>query len=84
MGRNNLSGSSTSHVCILGAQVCHHCSNPLFLILQNSLVSDTSPDALASTEVTEEAQSLEVEAQFRVPVSGGLLKVQINSRADKV
>ncbi|XP_074023861.1 uncharacterized protein [Numenius arquata] len=40
----------------------------------DSLVFDTSPDALTRTEVTEEAQSLEVEAQFRVPVSGGLLK----------
>ncbi|KAM6419510.1 uncharacterized protein J5M81_015557 [Pluvialis apricaria] len=37
-----------------------------------SLVFDTSPNALASTEVTEEAQSLEVEAQL--PASGGLLK----------
>ena len=45
---------------------------------------DTSRDALASTEVTEDAQSLEVEAQFRVPVSGGLPKVKINSRADEV
>ncbi|XP_063179791.1 collagen alpha-1(VII) chain-like [Chroicocephalus ridibundus] len=41
----------------------------------DSLVFDTSPDAVASTEVTEEAQSLEVEAQFRVlPMSEGLLK----------
>ncbi|KAM6384248.1 uncharacterized protein FN964_009897 [Alca torda] len=40
----------------------------------DSLVFDTSPDALAGTEVTEEAQSLEVEAQFRVPMSEGLLK----------
>ncbi|XP_049669708.1 collagen alpha-1(VII) chain-like [Accipiter gentilis] len=40
----------------------------------DSLVFDTSPDALASTEVTEAAQSLEVEAQFRVTVSGGLPK----------
>lgn len=53
-------------------------------MLQDSLVFDTSRDALASTEVTEEAQSLEVEAQFRVPVSGGLPKVKINSRADEV
>ncbi|CAN0017630.1 unnamed protein product [Bubo scandiacus] len=40
----------------------------------DSLVFDTSHDGLASTEVTEEAQSLEVEAQFRVLVSGGLPK----------
>ncbi|KAM6146566.1 uncharacterized protein FYN12_014259 [Phoenicopterus ruber ruber] len=40
----------------------------------DSLVSDTSRDALASTEVTEEAQSLEVEALFSVPMSGGLPK----------
>ncbi|XP_056195696.1 collagen alpha-1(VII) chain-like [Falco biarmicus] len=40
----------------------------------DSLVFDTSHNALASTKVTEEAQSLEMEAQFRVPVSGGLPK----------
>ncbi|XP_072713238.1 uncharacterized protein [Ciconia boyciana] len=40
----------------------------------DSLVFDTSHDALASTEVTEEAQSLEVEVQFSVPMSGGLPK----------
>ncbi|KAM6089735.1 uncharacterized protein LJ206_004050 [Theristicus caerulescens] len=40
----------------------------------DSLVFDTSRDALASTKVTEEAQSLEVEAQFSVPMSGGLPK----------
>lgn len=45
---------------------------------------DTSQDALASTEVTEAAQSLEVEAQFRVTVSGELPKVKINSREDEV
>lgn len=45
---------------------------------------DTSHAALASTKVTEEAQSLEVEAQFSVPMSGGLPKVKINSRADEM
>ncbi|XP_054255740.1 LOW QUALITY PROTEIN: collagen alpha-1(VII) chain-like [Indicator indicator] len=40
----------------------------------DSLVFVTTCDGLASTEVTEEAQSLEVEAQFQVTVSGGLLK----------
>ncbi|XP_064298255.1 collagen alpha-1(VII) chain-like isoform X5 [Phalacrocorax carbo] len=40
----------------------------------DSLVFDTSRDALASTKVTEEAQSLEVEAQFTVPMSRGLPK----------
>ncbi|XP_068256680.1 collagen alpha-1(VII) chain-like [Nyctibius grandis] len=41
---------------------------------QDSLVFDTSHDASASKEVTEEAQSLEVEAQFNVLMSGGLPK----------
>ncbi|KAM6425222.1 uncharacterized protein O9250_002704 [Rhynochetos jubatus] len=41
---------------------------------QDPLMFDTSHDALANTEVTEETQSLEVEAQLRVPVSGGLPK----------
>ncbi|XP_076202088.1 uncharacterized protein LOC143163974 [Aptenodytes patagonicus] len=40
----------------------------------DSLVFDTSHAALASTKVTEEAQSPEVEAQFSVPMSGGLPK----------
>ncbi|XP_053924775.1 LOW QUALITY PROTEIN: collagen alpha-1(VII) chain-like [Cuculus canorus] len=38
---------------------------------QDSLVVNTSHDALASTKITE-AQSLEEEAQFSVPTSGGL------------
>ncbi|GAB0175456.1 collagen alpha-1(VII) chain-like [Grus japonensis] len=40
----------------------------------DSLVFDTSRDALDSTEVTEETWSLEVEAQFSLPESGGLPK----------
>ncbi|XP_051480720.1 collagen alpha-1(VII) chain-like [Apus apus] len=41
---------------------------------QDSLVFDTSHDALASPEVTEEAQSLEIEDQFGAPMSGELPK----------
>ncbi|KAM6137711.1 uncharacterized protein FYW35_014140 [Pterocles gutturalis] len=41
---------------------------------QDSLGFDTSPDALASTKVTEEAQSLEVEAEFSALMSGALHK----------
>ncbi|XP_054033821.1 collagen alpha-1(VII) chain-like [Dryobates pubescens] len=42
--------------------------------IKDSLVFVTAHDGLASTELTEEAESLELEAQFRVTVSGGLLK----------
>lgn len=84
MGRNNLSGSSSSHVWFLGAQICLGHINSLLLMLQDSLVFDTSRDALASTKVTDESQSLEVEAQFSVPMSGGLTKVKIHSGADGV
>lgn len=45
---------------------------------------DTTLDALASTKMPEKSRSLEVEAQFRVPVSRGLHKVKTNSRADEV
>ncbi|XP_068025207.1 collagen alpha-1(VII) chain-like [Melanerpes formicivorus] len=40
----------------------------------DSLVFVTAHDGLVSTEVTGEAESLELEAQFRVTVSGELLK----------
>ncbi|KAM6301729.1 uncharacterized protein O3Q21_013332 [Podargus strigoides] len=40
----------------------------------DSLVFDSSYDALASAEVTEEAQSMEVDPQISVPMSGGLPK----------
>lgn len=50
-------------------------ANHFFLRLQDSLKFDTSRDALASSEVTEEAQSLAAEPPFRVLVSEGPPKV---------
>lgn len=44
---------------------------------------DPTHDALASTKMPEESPSVEVEAPFRVPVSGGLRKVKIHGRADE-
>jgi len=48
-------------------------------MLQDSLVFDTSRDALASPKVKGAAQSLEVEAHFSVLTCGGLPKVKKNS-----
>lgn len=53
------------------------------LMLQDSLVFDTSRDALANTEMTEAAHGLKTEPQF-VPMSGGLPEVKITSRMDGV
>ncbi|XP_063998819.1 collagen alpha-1(VII) chain-like [Pogoniulus pusillus] len=65
---DQLGGSRTSMISKAKQEAQHATEH------SDSLVSVTTHDGLASTRVAEAAQSLELEAQFRVTVPGELLK----------